>query len=1076
MQVEGAVPTDGEEITEVLPTWSDTSVEPAYEPADSAGTSADVVLNAAPEGAHPPSRLGIASTEAFAEAADAPPLDAPGSEMHPSVFEREPAPERKRAGPGANAPAAKAPVEARPARASRPAPDKPAVVPPAPFALTGAEIAAGPPTLPEVPSVPPASEDIDPVEVRTQTVPDAPAVVGRPMGVVSGTQAQVPGEGGPTARIDLVEDLVSDPAALTLKPEDPVDSPGRPKRRRPVVSLRNFRARPGLSETAADRGRRPMQKTPTVSRSILAVGAVVWGAIACSESPSAHAGPDAGAPLDDASARDRSGPDAAATDSGDTDADAGATNAGAWRISEDWVWHMDAVSAADDTGRNDLDGVSVDPFGFIVAGGPFYAPRAPSGACTAGVSFGGIARCSGVGSDVFVARLRPDGTEAWFVVLDSGQDDDFMFDLTTDSNGDIYVSGQYGGRLATVSGDAVEAERQGSAFVAKLDRDTGEVLWIEAFGGTEAAGGFGAGANEIAVDGLGFVIATITTDNRPESYRIGPWTIDNPDFDAAANPLRAPGKDSFIVKLDPDDGRPRWFFATANDGEPGEHRIRAIGVNGLNQIAFGYQVRGTIRLGDTVYGPQDRASYGAAGVLDPTGQLLWSLDVAATGDPPDETNVRGAGGSISGDIYFTGRLAEAGSGRATVRVRMPNAANEERYTLQTFAGGTAYLLKLSSQGSVQWIRLLGNDDHDAGGELAISDREAIFVTGRNRGPAYAAYAHSLATGQRRLLTPNVHGAPSDNSRATVTRFSSAGDVTGAYAPSTVGFSAGGVLETSPDSSCLALQFGFQGEVTMNNPSLDVLTSTSDADEALTRVCFAPVARSVDLAQHATFSERFMVDGVDFGPTYVYAGGERGTLLCFHGTGGSARSWAVPGSARDRYLRDMADAGYSFVCPSSRDRGAAGRPAQWSAVNTTENPDVVLVDQLLARLALPPPAAGRLFAVGHSNGGGFVSRWAALSSFAASIQAVQYSSAAGIAAIVTASDYRIPSLYTYSRLDTVVQPSRIEANVASLAERDVDHLAVDSTPYHQWRDRDATAPDYHVFWNGAAIALKFFAQY
>ena len=779
---------------------------------------------------------------------------------------------------------------------------------------------------------------------------------------------------------------------------------------------------------------------------------------------------DAGEP-----GRDAGSPNA---DAGAPIPDAGEPLAAPWSRNEDWTWHMD-VAAVTTAGRNDMDGVSVDPFGFVVTGGPFTAGPDASGEC--GVSFDGIPRCSGVGSDIYVARLRPDGTEAMFVVIDSGQGDDFMFDLTTDANGDIYLSGQYSGQLTSANGNSVEAARDGSAYVAKLARDTGDIVWIEAFGGTEAAGGFGAGANEIAIDSLGDVIATITTDNRPASYRVGEWTIDNPDFDAPTNPLRTPGKDSFIVKLNPTDGRPLWYFATENNGEPGEHRVRAIGVNGQNQIAFGYQVRGTIRLGDTTYTPdgRGRSSYGAAGLLSPTGQLLWSLDVAAAATPDaEETNVRGAGGSIDGDIYLTGRLGEGDPNQATVRVRGSNHGTDAQFVLQTFAKGTTYLLKLSAQGTVQWIRLLGNNDTDAGGELTVSDREDIYITGRNRGPAYAAYRYDLSTEQRSLLTPEVHGAPSTNTRATVTRFDSAGNVTGAYAPSTVGFSAGGVLEAEPGSACLAMQFGFQGEVTLNNPLLTPLSSTAAADEALTRVCFAPVERRIDLPASATSDGNLVIDGVNYGPTYYYLGGERGTVVCLHGAGGSAASWATPSGTRQDFLRDLADAGYSFVCPSSRDRGGPVRPAQWSADNTALNPDVVQVDQLLSALGRAPAVGetGRLFVVGHSNGGGFGSRWAALSMYSTSVRAIQYSSAAGVTAIVTNPGYRTPSLYTYSRLDSIGRPDRIETHLANLAERDVDHVAVDVTPYHQWQNEDPTPTDYHAFWNSAAVTVRFFGQY
>ncbi len=107
VQVSESEPSDSEAATDVLPAWSDTTIEPAYRP-PSAST---------PDAAHPPT-LGQASTEDF--------VDTPPTE-----------------------------------------PDAPA------RALDVAPLA------------------FEPAET---TIADAPAVIGRPTGVVSGTQVSVPGE------------------------------------------------------------------------------------------------------------------------------------------------------------------------------------------------------------------------------------------------------------------------------------------------------------------------------------------------------------------------------------------------------------------------------------------------------------------------------------------------------------------------------------------------------------------------------------------------------------------------------------------------------------------------------------------------------------------------------------------------------------------------------------------------------------------------------------------------------------------------------------------------------------------
>ena len=184
VQIVGADPSAGDAVTEVLPIWPDTAIEPTYDAPAAAAAMAELAERALADA--PPARLGQASTEEFAEVA-------------------EPAP---------------AETSAERPRADKPAPAGTSPIPPAPFTLTSIEMAAGPPTLPEVPST--AAPPMD-----GQTIADAPAVVGRPEGVVSGTQAQVPGEGGPTARIDLVADLWSEPPDEETADDPPPEEPQR---------------------------------------------------------------------------------------------------------------------------------------------------------------------------------------------------------------------------------------------------------------------------------------------------------------------------------------------------------------------------------------------------------------------------------------------------------------------------------------------------------------------------------------------------------------------------------------------------------------------------------------------------------------------------------------------------------------------------------------------------------------------------------------------------------------------------------------------------------------------------------
>ncbi|MEM7678323.1 MAG: glycosyltransferase, partial [Myxococcota bacterium] len=183
IQIAGAKPSDGNEPTEVLPVWPDTAVEPTYESSDEQDfdtvVSDDVPgyvassLPAASELAEPSAAMIAAPTELPSADASAPAESCTDMSSAPSV-------------PATATPLPTGGVSASP-------------VLPAPFSATPEE----------------RGENQKSLEL---TRPDAPVAIGKPSGVVSGTQAQVPGELGPTDRIDLVSDLMVDAA-----PQQPID-------------------------------------------------------------------------------------------------------------------------------------------------------------------------------------------------------------------------------------------------------------------------------------------------------------------------------------------------------------------------------------------------------------------------------------------------------------------------------------------------------------------------------------------------------------------------------------------------------------------------------------------------------------------------------------------------------------------------------------------------------------------------------------------------------------------------------------------------------------------------------------
>lgn len=165
---------------------------------------------------------------------------------------------------------------------------------------------------------------------------------------------------------------------------------------------------------------------------------------------------------------------------------------------------------------------------------------------------------------------------------------------------------------------------------------------------------------------------------------------------------------------------------------------------------------------------------------------------------------------------------------------------------------------------------------------------------------------------------------------------------------------------------------------------------------------------------------------NYGEVYYYLGGSRGVILCFHGTNGSADGWTK--TEKKVFLDQMAKFNFSFVCPTSLDRAKK----QWNAQNSSDNSDIRNVEAILR--ALKVPVSMPLYLVGHSNGGGFVTRFAFYSSRSRYIRATQYSNSSGIQQILSHASYRVPALFNFSDCDPVVDANKVRQSAKILASK------------------------------------------
>ena len=249
--------------------------------------------------------------------------------------------------------------------------------------------------------------------------------------------------------------------------------------------------------------------------------------------------------------------------------------------------------------------------------------------------------------------------------------------LTVDGSGNIYVAGKSN---ATWGAPIVPFSNGYDAFVAKYDND-GTLLWNTFMGSATDDN-----AASIAVDGDGNVYVTGNSD--------ATWG-------APINPYVG-GKDIFVAKLDTN-GALQW---STFSGNVGDDEGKGIGVDGDGNIYL-------TGVSSATWGAPVIAYSGGTDAfsakLNNAGVLQWNTFMgSATNDSGNSLTVDG-----SGNVFITGN-SDATWGAPG----------------NPFAGGgDAFVVKLDTDGALQWSTFIGSAILDEGNALTVNGSGNIYVIG-----------------------------------------------------------------------------------------------------------------------------------------------------------------------------------------------------------------------------------------------------------------------------------------------------------------------------------------------------------
>ncbi len=364
-----------------------------------------------------------------------------------------------------------------------------------------------------------------------------------------------------------------------------------------------------------------------------------------------------------------------------------------------YLWVQWGVNYYDDRGL----GMCLDPAGNVYI----------TGTCWGGIVFGGVSAYNSTGytDQIFVVKIDTNGNVVW--VKNAGNDgnfnypydDDHGFDVASDSQGNIFVTGFVSNNDFMVQNALFDAisiplnPGDSLGFIGKLS-NAGVWQWVETFGAVDAQRD-----HRIAVD------------NDDNIYVVGGF---RQTADFGTQQLTSAGEtDVFVAKYNTTG---QVLFATAAGG-PLSDRANDITFDNSNSMIVTGEFRDSILFGGFELnnygsGPSSRDIFVAK--ISKTGEWKWATKA---GSKKGTERGNSVAANSQGNIFVTGQIRETAKfGSSIILEADPDS-------VQVFVAG------IDTNGVWRWAKVGGGSSYDRGAGVACDENCNVYATGYYEGQA-----------------------------------------------------------------------------------------------------------------------------------------------------------------------------------------------------------------------------------------------------------------------------------------------------------------------------------------------------
>jgi hypothetical protein len=336
-------------------------------------------------------------------------------------------------------------------------------------------------------------------------------------------------------------------------------------------------------------------------------------------------------------------------------------------------------------------------------------------------------RATSGNSAAFVVKFNSSGIAQWAVSVDS-TGSEFGQDVAVDTNGNVYLSGEYGSGGSgtaviynannTSSGLTLRASSNGAAFVVKYN-SSGIAQWFVSVDGSDRDVG-----NDVAVDADGNVYLAGFYGFNGASATI----YNSNDTDSGLTLRATSGYDAaFVVKYN-SSGIAQWAVSVDGTGYDSSSSV-VVDADGNVYLSGEYGNSGATA---TIYNTNNTSSgltlratsgYDAAFAVkyNSSGIAQWAVSVDGT----DIDNGSSVVVDADGNVYLAGQYNSTGV--ATIY----NTNNvSSGLTLRDPGGSAAFVVKYNSSGIAQWAVSVDGTGYDYGKSIAVDSSGNVYLGGR----------------------------------------------------------------------------------------------------------------------------------------------------------------------------------------------------------------------------------------------------------------------------------------------------------------------------------------------------------